>query len=98
MSAGPCTGVVWTPQGRPRRPVWGCARAIWGAIVRLFRWGDGRPRRFLNQPLSLGFDLPLGGELPRLLDATVSRWLLLPLALLALAVLASFALAAALAL
>src|SRR6185295_10364909 len=46
-------------------------------VVRLFRFGDGVTRRYFNRPFSLALDLPVSGELVRLLNSTVSRPLLL---------------------
>jgi hypothetical protein len=56
-------------------------------VVRLFRFGDGLTRRYFNQPLSLGLDLPLVGELPRLLAATVKAPVLVAGAIIAIALL-----------
>jgi hypothetical protein len=57
--------------------------------VRLFRFGDGLTHRYFNQPLSLALDLPLAGELPRLLSATAPVPVLLGALVLGLALLAA---------
>jgi hypothetical protein len=73
LDATALLGVILAWRGRrfPRPAV--IAIAVLVVIVRLFRFGDGVVVRYFNRPLSLAFDLPLSGEIVRLLDATVAR-------------------------
>lgn len=69
--------------------------AVATVAVRLFRFGDGITLRYFNQQLSLGFDLPMAGELVRLLQATVSPGLVALIGLGAVAIVAGVAWVAA---
>jgi hypothetical protein len=53
------------------------AFGVVAVAVRLFRIGDGITERYFNRPLELASDLPTAPELPRLLDSTVSRPILI---------------------
>jgi hypothetical protein len=86
---------LWAQRGRRAPAALIAATAVLVVAVRVFRLGEGVTLRYFNRPLGLAMDLPLTIELVRLLDATVSRWLLVGGTALALLVLAGLALAAA---
>jgi hypothetical protein len=68
---------IWAYTGRRMPAAFTAAVGVVAVAVRLFRIGDGITERYFNRPLELASDLPTAPELPRLLDSTVARPILI---------------------